>query len=88
MKLTKKQKECLMLMFSRANEHGGNLWDGCMTCFGMNARLRDSLLEKELAQYTTPGYGFGYGELLQITQEGYDIAKKLKEKGGDGTNGI
>lgn len=68
-----------MKMYENAGKYGGSLQEGCIVCYGMNARLRDSLVKKRLAEFTS-GYGFGYGNVLQITEKGYDEAKKIKEK--------
>ena len=72
-KLSKKQKECLELMY---NIFLKNNEEGCMATHLMNGRLRDALVKKGLAEYSS-GYGFKHGGIVVITELGKEEAKKI-----------
>ena len=73
-KLSKKQKECLVLMYERSLVNYG---EGFMPTRGMNGRLKEALVKKGVVRYSD-GYGWKYGGIIEITEEGKAEAKKLK----------
>jgi hypothetical protein len=66
MKLTKIQKETI-LNAKKENDY----------CTIASKKTMDSLVEKDIFKYTD-GFGFKFGGIIKLTEQGKKIQKKLK----------